>query len=124
MRKLAKRIEAEHGPGTALAPRVWPSLFGTGFMVDVERAFEEMWRPWWPTFLRIPEAGAEPAIDVFEEGDAVIVKAELPGLKKEEIDVEVTGRSSRSPARSRRRRRSTRRTIAATSGRLANSSGA
>ena len=32
-----------------------------------------------------------PAADVFEEGDTVVVKIEVPGLKKEEIDVEAAG---------------------------------
>jgi HSP20 family protein len=30
------------------------------------------------------------AVDIFEEGDDVVVRAELPGLKKEEIEVSVT----------------------------------
>jgi len=30
-----------------------------------------------------------PPVDVYEEGDQVVVKAELPGLKKEEIGVEI-----------------------------------
>jgi HSP20 family protein len=31
-----------------------------------------------------------PSVDVFEEGDEVVVKAELPGISKEDIDVKVT----------------------------------
>jgi HSP20 family protein len=31
--------------------------------------------------------GWAPAVDVYEDGDNVIVKAELPGVKREEIDV-------------------------------------
>jgi HSP20 family protein len=52
----------------------WPSLWGT------ER--------WWPTrelHLRVP------AVDVYEEKDAVVVKAELPGMSKEDLDVNLTG---------------------------------
>jgi HSP20 family protein len=30
-------------------------------------------------------------VDVFEEGGQVVVKAELPGMTKEEVDVQVTG---------------------------------
>ncbi len=31
-----------------------------------------------------------PSVDIFEEGSNVIVKAELPGMKKEEIRVDLT----------------------------------
>jgi len=67
-------------------------------------------RPAWPTFGRLSSlrdeldrffespltelargsqlfAGWTPALDVFEDKDNVIVKAELPGMKKEEIEV-------------------------------------
>lgn len=38
-----------------------------------------------------PEAPlALPAVDVVEQGDAVVLTAELPGLAREEIDVEVS----------------------------------
>lgn len=30
-----------------------------------------------------------PTVDVFEEGDDVVVKTELPGMNKEDIDVKV-----------------------------------
>ncbi len=90
MTKLAKLAEAEH---KELAPRVWPSLFGPRFAEELEQVFGNMWRPWWPGFLRMPEVPEAPVVDVFEEGDAVVLKAELPGLKKEEVEVEVAGDS-------------------------------
>lgn len=34
---------------------------------------------------------AEPAADVFEEGRALVVLAELPGIREEDIEVRVTG---------------------------------
>jgi len=57
---------------------------------QMERFFEEMTRPWgWP--LRW---GAEllptPAVDIYEEDDEVVLKAELPGLKKEDLEVTIT----------------------------------
>jgi len=36
-----------------------------------------------------PEA---PAFDVSEDGDAIVLKAALPGITEEEIDIEVAGR--------------------------------
>ena len=37
------------------------------------------------------EGGRVPAIDVYEEGDNIIVKAEIPGVKKEDISVSLNG---------------------------------
>ena len=35
--------------------------------------------------------GWTPAVDVFEEKDNIVVRAEMPGMKKEDIDVTVVG---------------------------------
>jgi len=35
--------------------------------------------------------GWAPSLDVFEEKDTVVVKAEVPGMKKEDIDVSLAG---------------------------------
>ncbi|MEJ2700037.1 MAG: Hsp20/alpha crystallin family protein, partial [Desulfuromonadales bacterium] len=32
-----------------------------------------------------------PAVDLFEEGNDVVVKAEIPGVKKEDLDVNISG---------------------------------
>lgn len=59
---------------------VWPT-FGRLFNLrdDLDRLFEgsfgELARGW------------NPVVDIFEDADNVIVKAELPGMKKEDIDV-------------------------------------
>lgn len=68
---------------------------------DVERMFEEwfedfwsrpvprVWRPdFWP--LR-PITLDAPALDVFDEKDDLIVKAEIPGMTKDEIDIRLDG---------------------------------
>ena len=63
---------------------------------EMERTFEEFFRrPFsllgqtrWPS-LRLPEAGElSPSMDVYEEGGDVVVKVELPGMKKDEISVD------------------------------------
>lgn len=64
----------------------------------MERWFEEAFRrplsllgPSWLPRLRATEVEeAIPSVDIFEEGDNVVVKAELPGIKKEDIDVSMT----------------------------------
>jgi len=63
---------------------------------DMERWFEDVFRrplfrpSWWPR-LRMPEIEeVSPSVDIFEEGDDVVIKAELPGMKKEDLDVKLT----------------------------------
>jgi HSP20 family protein len=62
---------------------------------EMERRFDEMFgRPFWPmTWRRIPtiEPGWLPAIEVFEKEDKFVVKADLPGMKQEDIGVSVVG---------------------------------
>ena len=75
-------------PGRALSP-----------FEEMERRFEDLFRrpfsliepSWWPR-LRMPEMEEVSAkVDIFEEGDNFVVKAEIPGLKKEDIEVNLTG---------------------------------
>ncbi len=56
--------------------RPFPSLFG-----------RDRWLPIRPSSIRMP------SLDVYEEKDAVVVKAELPGMKKEEVEVNLVGES-------------------------------
>jgi len=64
-------------------------------MEEMERRFEDIFgRPFIPAmWRRIPvvEMGWAPAIEVFEKEDKFTVKAELPGMKEEDIDVLVVG---------------------------------
>jgi HSP20 family protein len=64
---------------------------------EMERRFEDFFRrpfsllPSWMPRLRMPEIEeVSPSMDIFTEGDNVVVKAELPGMKKEDIDVSLT----------------------------------
>jgi HSP20 family protein len=65
---------------------------------EMEKWFEDFFRrpfslmrPSWFPRLRMPEIEeVAPSVDVFEEGDDVVVKAELPGMSKENIDVKIT----------------------------------
>lgn len=69
----------------------------------MERFFEDMFGRsagswWWPsrwlTDIGWPgtrlETEVVPSVDVFEKDDEVVVTAELPGIKKESINVDVT----------------------------------
>ena len=80
--KLARRERQERG---ALAP------FGelNRIRSEINRIFED------PFALMTRGTGFleawEPAVDIYEDKDQFTVKAELPGLKKEEIDVALHG---------------------------------
>jgi len=53
------------------------------------RPFSFFGRPRWPGFPRAE--ATTPTVDIFREGSDVVVKAELPGMKKEDIDVTISG---------------------------------
>ncbi|VAX34232.1 hypothetical protein MNBD_NITROSPIRAE03-2036 [hydrothermal vent metagenome] len=65
---------------------------------EMERWFEDVFRrpfsllgPSWLPRMRLPELeDISPVVDIYEEGDNVVVKAETPGIKKDDIDVSLT----------------------------------
>jgi len=62
---------------------------------EMERRFDEMLgQRFLPSVWRrfpLEERGWAPAMDVFERDDRFVVKAEVPGMKEEDIDVSVVG---------------------------------
>jgi HSP20 family protein len=67
---------------------------------EVERRLDEFWRrpfamleaPWWPRW-GAPSGEFSPTVDVYEEGRDIVVKAEIPGMRKEDIHVDIDERS-------------------------------
>ena len=63
---------------------------------DMEHMMEDFFgrrtRPWWPDrWFRTDEVEiTAPAVDLFEEKDDIVVKAELPGMEKDNIEVNLT----------------------------------
>ena len=61
---------------------------------EIDRRFGDIFGqsllPAW-RLLPLEEKGWIPAIDVFEKEDKFVVKAELPGMKEDDIDVSVVG---------------------------------
>ena len=68
----------------------------TGWERDMDRMLEDFFgrrvRPWWPErFFRPDEMEVRPpVVDVFEEKEDIVVKAELPGMDKDNIEVNLT----------------------------------
>jgi HSP20 family protein len=44
----------------------------------------------WPTFSDEGDRWFSPSVDVSESDDAITVKAEMPGMKKEDIDIAIS----------------------------------
>jgi HSP20 family protein len=76
-------------------PSKAPSVFE-----QMDRLFEDFLgrrfvSPWWPSIrwpeIRWPEGmEVSPSVDVFEEKDEIIIKAELPGMVKDDVNVNIT----------------------------------
>src|SRR6516165_6347500 len=66
---------------------------------DVERMMEDFFgrrmRPWLPERWFKTEGldFTAPMVDLYEEKDDIVVKAELPGMEKENIEVNLTERT-------------------------------
>jgi len=67
---------------------------------EYERRFEDLFRshfpmtraPWW-TRLAVPAGEVSSSVDIYEEGADVVVKAEIPGMKKEDIHVDINDKT-------------------------------
>ena len=59
---------------------------------ELERTFEDWPSFRWPSFgqLATAESAWSPKIDVFERDNRVVTRVDLPGMKKEDVSVEVT----------------------------------
>ncbi len=65
---------------------------------EMGRFFEDFWKKPLPSLwdlerhmTRHPMGMRMPAVDMFEEPEAVVVKAEVPGMAKEDVEITLTG---------------------------------
>ena len=92
---MAEKAKSKAKKTGALVPR--PASSELSPWGDVDRMFEDFLghrlRPFWPERWW-PAAGTEmttPAVDLYEEKDDIVVKAELPGMEKDNIEVSLSG---------------------------------
>jgi HSP20 family protein len=59
---------------------------------ELDRMFDEPFLSFnWPSFKKLPAPTAwSPKVDVFEKDNRLVTRVDLPGLKKEDVTVEVT----------------------------------
>jgi HSP20 family protein len=65
------------------------------FEAAFRRPFSLFSHRWLPRFRDMGMEEVNPSMDIFEEGDKIVVKAEIPGMKKEDIEVTVTDHTMR-----------------------------
>jgi len=67
-------------------------------LYDIERWFDEAWkkpfslfgRSMWPE-LNVPEGyELSPEVDIYEEGNELVMHADLPGMKKDDIKIDLS----------------------------------
>lgn len=70
--------------------------FGSTFE-EMERMFDDLFQrrffaPSWIPRFKFPEAtDVNASVDMFEEGENLVIKVEIPGIKKEEISIDLSG---------------------------------
>lgn len=61
---------------------------------DMDRVFDDFKTDWETLFMapRTPQGEAirQPLVDISDEGDGFVLKAEVPGIDKDELTIEVT----------------------------------
>ncbi|MER5202138.1 Hsp20/alpha crystallin family protein [Streptomyces sp. NPDC002825] len=86
-------LPVHHRP-TRLLERTFPTLsWGEPAASEIDDLFERMGRFLEAASMAPAVSGIwSPLADMHETDDAYVVEAELPGIKREDIDVEVSGR--------------------------------
>ena len=92
---MAEKAKNKAKKTRALVPRRASSELGP--WGDLDQMFDDFLghrlRPFWPERWRpaVRMEIATPAVDLYGEKDNIVVKAELPGLEKDDIEVNLSG---------------------------------
>ena len=76
----------KRGPTGALT-MVRPFYRPFGLMDEVERMARDIWDSWRP----VASTSFMPRLDIYEEKDELVIKAELPGVRKQDLDINLEG---------------------------------
>ena len=85
--KVTKELAKTERSGSALSP-----------FEEVERWFSEAWtspfslltRRTWPVFGAEDFEKITPAVDMYDEGKELVMKADMPGVKKEDLHIDLS----------------------------------
>jgi HSP20 family protein len=69
-------------PSRSLA--LWEPFFSRGLLDEAETLAGDFWRSWSPSAV---PTHIHPVIDLYEEGNELVLKAEFPGMAREDIDI-------------------------------------
>jgi len=58
-------------------------------MEELERMTEELWEGWRPVLALRTEF--MPRMEMYEEKDGLVIRTELPGVRKEDLNISITG---------------------------------
>src|SRR5690349_18207531 len=87
--KLARRERQDRGALPPLQSGLEPTIGLNRLRREIDRLFAD------PFGFLTPSnsffEGWTPAVDIYEDKDKYVVKAELPGMKKDDIDVSLDG---------------------------------
>lgn len=67
---------------------VGPFYHPLSLLEEAEMLARNLWNRWQPLVVR---TRLTPSIDMYEEKDELVMRAELPGIKKEEVDIQLEG---------------------------------
>ena len=65
----------------------WEPFWGTGLVEDLDRWVSDLWTT--PT-TSLKSDHIHPVINMFEDGNDLVIKAELPGISKDAIDISMS----------------------------------
>ncbi|RJQ15054.1 MAG: Hsp20/alpha crystallin family protein [Nitrospiraceae bacterium] len=85
----AEKVKKERGELEPYRPFGWVSPFERMDEFIDEFFRRPFGRTLWPRPM-IEEMAPSPSVDIFEEGDDIILKTELPGMTKDDIEINLT----------------------------------
>jgi HSP20 family protein len=88
--KLVKREKEKSGALTPVSRAFSPFWPMRRLQSEIDRLFEDPFAGWLSPALPLSEVWL-PAVDVQEDKNNVVVQAEIPGMKKEEFEVYLSG---------------------------------